>query len=480
MAFSARYGFHRDELYFLDGARHLSASYVDQPVFTPLVARISLGLFGVSVVGLRLWAALAAAASVVVGGLLAREFGGGPFAQLLGALGVATAPAYLGADHLLETTSFDLLFWPVLALLIVRIGRTGDTRLFLLAGVVLGIGLANKHSLGFFALALVIGALLSGGSRVLLNRWSALGAVIALAFTVPDVWWQATHGWATIEMTRSLAQENGGIGNAASFLFAQLFLASPVLIPVWLLGVRALWHSTIPLWRGLAWAYGFLLVFFATTSGAKPYYVAALYPILIGAGAVVLEERWADPSALTRRAHRVRWLAAGLALSVLLTLPFTLPVLPASTANAFNGLNTVPAETIGWPELDDTVAKVWRSLPPPQREQAVIFTSNYGEAGAINELGRSDGLPLAESGHNSEWFWGPGNPRVTAVVAVLSHVNISSAVRSLTSDFSSCREAAVLRNDQGVKNQEHDGRVEVCNGPKHSWRALWPSLRHYD
>ena len=46
LALSTRYGFHRDELYFMECARHLQASYVDQPVLTPLLAWVSLKLFG--------------------------------------------------------------------------------------------------------------------------------------------------------------------------------------------------------------------------------------------------------------------------------------------------------------------------------------------------------------------------------------------------------------------------------------------------
>ena len=155
MAFSARYGFDRDELYFMDCARHLSLSYVDQPLFTPLLARFSLGLFGVSLTGLRLWPSLAAAGTVIIGGLMAREFGGGRTAQLIAAVGVATAPALLGDDHILDTTDFDLLAWSALALVVVRMGRTGNTRLWVPAGVILGLGLTNKHSIAFFALALV-------------------------------------------------------------------------------------------------------------------------------------------------------------------------------------------------------------------------------------------------------------------------------------------------------------------------------------
>jgi 4-amino-4-deoxy-L-arabinose transferase-like glycosyltransferase len=475
MAFSARYGFHRDELYFLDCARHLSLSYVDQPAGTPLIARLSLDLFGVSVIGLRLWPALAAFATVVTGGLLAREFGGGRTAQLVGALGVATAPALLGADHLMGPTAFDLLAWSALALVVARIGRTCDTRLWVPAGVILGIGLANKHSIGFFALTLVIGALVSGGGALLANRYFALGVLIAIAFTIPDLWWQAEHGWATIAMTRSLAQENGGLGNAVGFIVSQLFMAAPVLIGVWIIGLRFLWRSGRPLWRALAWSYGLLFVFFAATAGAKPYYVAATYFFLLAGGAVVLEQRWAQG------VRRARVLLTALGVCVLVTLPIVVPVLPANLSGWTSAVNPVQTETIGWPELVGTVARVWHGLPAAQRAHAVIFTADYGEAGAINELGRADHLPEAVSGHNSLWFWGPGNPHATTVVVVLPGPEDGPPDLSvLRRGFARIRLVATLGNPAHITNQEKGGHVYICTDPVRSWGSLWPALRHYD
>jgi hypothetical protein len=481
MAYSGRYGFHRDELYFLDCARHLSASYVDQPIFTPLVARFSLALFGVSLVGLHLWPALAAFATVIVGGLLARELGGGRPAQLLGALGAATSPAVLGADHLLETTSFDLLAWGALALVIVRIGRTGDKRLFVPAGVILGLGLTNKHSIAFFAVAFVIGTVLSGGGAFLVNRYVVIGAAIAALFTVPDLWWQATHHWPTIAMTRSLAQENGGLKNALAFLPTQIFMASPALIGVWLLGLRSLWRSDVPLWRSLAWSYLLLIVFFAATAGAKPYYVAGMYFFLIAAGAVTLERRWAErPAGIPRARAGVSYLA--LAAATLVVLVFTLPVLPPRIGASFSAIDPAPAESVGWPQLVHRVAGVWHSLPPEERAHAVIFTGNCGEAGAINELGRGDGLPEAVSGHNSEWFWGPGDPHATTVVAVIQGQPAAAAAegaRLVHRDFAHVRTAATLHNPYGISDQEEGGHVYICTDPVRPWGRLWPSLQHF-
>jgi 4-amino-4-deoxy-L-arabinose transferase-like glycosyltransferase len=256
MALAGRYGFHRDELYFLDAGRHLQGGYVDQPVLGPLLARVSLDLFGVSLVGLRIWPALAAWATVVVGGLIARECGGGARAQLLAAAGVATMPVVLAVDHLEGPTSVDVLAWAALALVVLRIGRTHEHRWWLVAGLILGVGLTNKHSIGIFAVAIVLGAFLSGGAQDIANLWFVSGAALAAMFTVPDLVWQAGHGWATIAMTRALNSENGGLGKLPGWVVGQLLMSTLAFVPVWIAGLRMLCGSPVALWRALAWAYG--------------------------------------------------------------------------------------------------------------------------------------------------------------------------------------------------------------------------------
>jgi len=402
MVLSPWYGFDRDELYFLDCARHLQASYVDQPVLTPLMARISLSLFGVSLTGLRIWPSLAAAGTIAVGALTARELGGGRCPQLLTAVGVATMPALLGADHLMGPTSIDLLAWAALALFALRVERTGDLRWWAAAGAVLGLGLANKHSIGFFAFALVLGIALSGGLRLLTNRWFLCGVVIAALFTAPDLWWQAGHGWATITMTRHLNADNGGAAKIATWVAGQLLMTSLVLVPVWLLGLRTLWRSRRPVRRGITWAYVLLFVFFATTTGSKIYYVAGAYVPLLAAGIVALDPR------LQRRPSGMRRLLVGVGVTTIAALPIVLPVLPASDIGWTYALNQVPSESVGWPELVSTVRHAWDQVPADRRVQAVLVTANYGEAGAINELGHGIGLPIAYGTQNSEWWWGPG------------------------------------------------------------------------
>ena len=472
LALSTRYGFHRDELYFIECARHLQASYVDQPVLTPLLAWVSLKLFGVSLLALRLWPALAAWATVVLAGLTAREFGGGRRAQLLAAVAAATMPVVLGSDHLFGPTAFDILAWAALALVVAKIGRTGDVRWWPAGGLVLGLGLANKHSVGLFAVALVIGVFLSGGRRLVLNRWFFAGAVIAVLFTVPDIWWQAQHQWATIAMSGALARENGGLVNIANWVIGQLVMSAAALVGVWVAGLRFLWRSGRPLWRALVWAYAILFVFFAVTTGGKIYYLAGAYVFLLAAGAVAIDG-W-----LAARPGRLRRLLLGTAVSTAVAIPLVLPVLPPGDVGWTQTINPVLAESAGWPQLVSTVRTVWSSLPAGQRASTVIFASNYGEASAINVLG--SGLPQAVSGHNTYWWWGPGNPRATTVLAVMPGPKDGGGDAAyLGQFFSSVRAVATLSNPYGLHNQEWGGHVYLCTGPRHPWSQIWPQLRQY-
>jgi hypothetical protein len=475
MAVSDRYGFDRDELYFLDCARHLQASYVDQPVLAPLLAWVSLKLFGVSLPGLRVWPALAAWATVVVAGLTAREFGGGRRAQLLAAVG--PIPVLLGAAHVANTTAYELLAWAALALVVVRIGRTGDCRWWLAGGLVAGLGVADDHSMSFFAIAVVIGALLSGGRPMIWNRWFAAGAAIAVAFEVPDLWWQAQHGWATIAMTEALHRENGGLANVGPWIAGQLFITVLSLAGVSVIGLWCLWRSGRPLWRALAWAYGLLFVLFAVTTGAKIYYLAAAYVYLAAAGAVAIDG-W-----LQARPGRLRNLLVATAVIIAVTLPLALPVFPpAGLGRTFARANPNLGETVGWPQLVRTVDAVWTSLPPGQRASAVIFTDDYADAGAINELGRGTGLPTAVSSQNSEWWWGPGNPHATTIVAVApGPANGGTGYGYyLLQFFTGVRVAATLSNPYGLHNKDWGGHVYICTGPRQPWAQIWPQLRHYD
>src|SRR5436853_3838985 len=83
MAVADRYGWHRDELYYLASSRHLALGYVDYPPITPLLARVDQAIFPGSLPALRLLTILAGACVIIVAALIARELGANRLAQLL-------------------------------------------------------------------------------------------------------------------------------------------------------------------------------------------------------------------------------------------------------------------------------------------------------------------------------------------------------------------------------------------------------------
>jgi len=467
VVFASGYGYHRDELYFLAAGHHLAWAYADQGPLTPLIARAMTELAPDSLTVLRLPSAISAGLVVLITGQLARELGGRPRAQAIAAACAAVGVIVLFTGHLLETSTFDLLAWTAITWLTVRAVRTRDDRLWLAAGVVLGVGLLNKPLPAFLGLGLLAGVLVAGPRRLLRNPFVWLGALIALVLFSPWVIWQADHGWPQIDVSRSIAE-----GHSASsepwwaIVPFQFLLISPLLAPVWIAGlVRLFRDPTLRDYRFLAWAWVFLAVVFMA-SGGKPYYLAGLLPVLLGAGSASAAE-WLERG---RRGLRRGLLAGAVALSAVIGALISLPVLPAKDADPVIAVNGDVGETIGWPEFARTVAGVYRELP--DRGRAVILTSNYGEAGAVDRYGPDLGLPGAYSGHNAYGSWGPPAEGGAPVIA------IGLEASELSDDLRGCRMAARIENGLGIDNDEQGTGIYVCMGPRASWSSAWPSLRH--
>ena len=455
--------------------QHLEASYVDQPVLTPLLAWVSLKLFGVSLFGLRVWPALAAWATVVIAGLTARELGGTRRAQLLAAVAAGAIPGPAGHRSPGRADGLRRAGWGSPGAHRRQDRADGDCRWWLAGGLVLGLGLANKHSVGFFAVALLVGALLSSSRRLVVNRWFLAGALIAAAFAVPR---HLVAGTASVGDHRHDPRAEPGErwrGSISSWVIGQVIMTTLALVWVWIAGLRFLWRSERPLWAALAWAYGLLFAFFAVTTGAKIYYLAGAYIYLLTASAVAIDG-WlaARPGRLAQPApgHCPDHRGSGTAR------PAGAP--PRRHRRDLQGEPATGRVHRLAPASFSTVRAVWTSLPPRQRASTVIFTSNYGEASAINELGRGTGLPAAVSGHNTYWWWGPGNPRATTVLAVMpGPIDGTGEGAYLRQFFTSVRAAATLSNPYRIHNQEWGGHVYLCTGPRHPWAQMWPRLRNY-
>jgi Dolichyl-phosphate-mannose-protein mannosyltransferase len=469
VALASRYGYHRDELYFLAAGRHLDWSYPDQGPLTPLLARVMNAIDPGSLTLLRLPSALAAAATVLLTGMLARELGGRARAQSLAAVTAAVAVIVLFTGHTLSTSTFDLLAWTLLSWLVVHAIRARRDRLWLVIGAVFGVALLNKPLPVFFAVALLAGIAVAGPRRLLHNRYLWAGAAIAVALWSPWLIWQTAHGWPQLTVSRAIA---GGGSTSSQPWWAvvpfQALLAGPVLAPVWIAGlVRLFRDPALRNVRFLAWTWLFLAIAFMATGG-KPYYLAGLLPVLIGSGSVWVDA-WLDRG--RARAGRVL-LSAVVAISALAGLLIALPVLPADHAGPVVAMNPDVGETIGWPQLARTVANVAGRLPAGARP--VVVTANYGEAGAIDRFGPALGLPQAYSGHNAYSHWGPPPDGSAPVIA------IGFDPDKLATHMRGCTIATHVTNSAGVDNDENGAAVAVCDAPLRPWSLVWPSLTHLD
>jgi len=479
MAVSARYGYHRDELYFLQAGQHPALGYVDQPPLTPLAARAMAALTGNTLAGLRLLPAAVLAALVILAAAMSRLLGAGRAGQIIAALATATCGEYLAAAHLFSTTTIDFGFWALTLYLAVRLICSSDPRWWLAIGACAGAAASAKWTIGVLAAALLAGFVCTSSRTLLRSRYLLAGAVLAVVLASPDVIWQAQHGWPNLAVFSALHSQAGH--NLAVYWPAQILYTGFALTPVWVAGLWwCLRHPDAAPFRPVGIASVITVVAFFV-AGGKPYYAGGIFTFLFAAGAVPTE-RWLarrrsrlapDPA----RTVRARTVLAGtvLAVSTALVTPIAIPLLPART------LATVPlqkinydlAETIGWPALVALVAHEYHALPPAQRATTVILTSNYGEAGAIDRYGPGDGLPPAFSGNNSFWFWGPPPARDRSAIAV----NMDPAL--LRRLFTSVRQVAVFRNGLRVSDDEQGAVIDEVSGLRTSWAKAWPQLRNF-
>jgi hypothetical protein len=468
---AAPYGFFRDELYFIACGRHPAFGYVDQPPLVPLFAAATQA-FGHSLILLRLVPALTHAATVLAVAALAELFE--KKSAPIAALAVLFAPMFLGLHATLNTNIFEPLTWTLFALFVAKASLRGELRCWLWAGLVAGLSLEAKYALPFFAAPLLLGLLLE--NRAALFTWqAALGLGIAVLIALPSALWQLTHGLPFLELLHA-AKEKNELVPPGTFVLNQFLVMNPLLAPLWLAGLAyGLSKSRA---RFLAIAFIGVFVEMLLLHG-KDYYVAPAYGVAfaLGAAAVVA---W-----LRSTAVRTLWLSAAGAVAVF-AAPLALPILPPQqlaqylikthqspqpAEKSMRGveLPSTMADMLGWPELEERVAAVWRALP--DRTGAAILVSNYGEAGALDFFGSKDGLPLARSGHNQYWLWGEGLPDPQVLVGV-------GRLERWKAFCTDLEIAGTIGVPYAMPYEQHRP-ILICRGLRKPLSELWPELRNY-
>lgn len=476
-----KYGYFRDELYFIECSKHLAWGYLDFPPFIAFAVWLSRVLLGDSLTALRFFPAVAGAVKVLLAGLIARELGGGRFAQGLAALAVVVAPGYLEADHLATMNALEPVFWGGCAYALIRAIRDNRPRWWMLLGVLAGVGLENKYSMFFFGFGILVGLLLTSERRLLLNRRLWLAGLIAFLIFLPNLLWEIHRGFPTLQWLRYHRVAGSTVRlTPLQFVAEQILDLNPLACPIWIAG---LWYYLAARegkpYRVLGWTYLVVLACFLILQG-RVYYLFPAYPMLFGSGGVVVEKvlnrlswAWAKPA-----------YSAALVLSGAFLAPFALPVLPVRTYIRYAAaldldppdieerkLGKLPqlyADMFGWEEMTAAVARAYHELPPELRSVTAVLANNYGEAGAIDFFGAKYGLPPAICPHQTFFEWRSGNYTGESII-LLGH-NLE-----LERHCTTTRQVEMVRNDYAMPYENFP--VILCTGLKRPLKDVWPSLR---
>lgn len=466
------YGFLRDELAYIDDGKHLALGYVDHPPLVPFFAAAARLVWGdSSLLGLRLWPALCSSALLAVTMQMAREFGGGRLATLLAGLAFIAAPIFLASAVLFQTVTFDLLWWGLASLSFVRLVRTHDERWWLAIGVFAGLGMLTKYTVVFYAAGFALALLVTRDRRSLLRPWPWLAVAIATCIAVPNIAWQVSHSFISLDYTDAINQRDQSIGRTDSFLPEQLLLLGPPAVFVWGAGLAWLLRARAAApYRVLGWTFLFTVALFVLSQG-RGYYTAAVYPPLMAAGGVAFEGL--RPGRL--RTAALATVTALLVAGGVFAASVSLPVAPVGSGyfEFASGLNEDLPEMVGWPELVETIAAVRDELPEDERDQVAVLAGNFGLAGAVNLYGPRYELPEAISPVNTYYYWSEGRLDAPVYLVVgFSEQHVRDLCRSV-------EVGAVIRNREGVGNDESGGRVYICRDLYRPLPGIWPALRRF-
>ncbi len=482
-AFNGRFGYFRDELYYAACGQHFAWGYVDHAPLAPWLAQMSRALMGDSLFALRFLPALAAAAKVLLAAWIAREVGGGKFAQFLASLAVLCAPIYLAFDNFFSMNSFEPVFWMACAAIVLHILNGGGQRLWLLCGLVAGLGILNKHSMLFFGSGIALGLLLTSARRQYASRWIWAGAAISFLLFQPNLRWEIQNNWPTVTLLRSVIGTKYILVSPWEYIWQQTLLTHPLAAPIWLVGLWYFFRDPEgKKYAVLGWAYLVVLTEMIVLHG-KIYYLAPAYIMLFAAGAT-----WIELRLIPRAGGWLRYtIVAPMLAGALIAAPLAMPVLSVEDTISYTRFWDVKAvhvenvpqgdlpqlfgDMFGWQEQVATVASVYSQLPASDRGRAAIFAYNYGEAGAVDYFGPRYGLPRAISGHNQYGLWGPREYAGQIVVA------IGFTEARLRQSFEEVIAAAQVSPRYALP-EESNLTVYVCRHPRQSLQASWSQWRY--
>jgi len=442
-------------------------------------------LFGDSPFAVRILPSFAHAGTVIAAGLIAKKMGGEKFAQLLSALIIGFAPGFLGIMGIYSMNAFDIFLWSVAFFLLLQLIETKESAYWIALGFIIGAGMMNKISMGWFAAGLVVGVIATPHREWLRTRYPWIAAGIALIMFLPFILWNMQHDFAHLEFANNAARLKYASQNPVTFFSGMIMLYNPVTLPVWLTGFYVLLMRTQREQRIIGIIVLSVLAILIININSKAEYFNPAAVAVIAAGAVQIEQWLSGRLTFLRNIYGITVLATGV-----LMMPMAIDILSVERLSSYmetigiappntegHSMGALPqhfADRHGWKELTADVLIVYKQLDSAEQQHTMIYVQNYGEAAAIDFYGRQKGLPPAMSGHNNYWIW--GNDRLDERVDVL--IAVGGEAGDYLDTFEDI-ELVKYHNSRFAMPYESNLPIYVCRKPRMSIKQIWQTTKHF-
>lgn len=462
-----QYGFHQDALAFIANGLRLDWGYVAYPPVTPFIGRIGYELFGLSLVGIKAFGALAQCVAMVVTGLMAKELGGGRLAQTVASIGAGIGVMSLLMGTLFQYITFDYLWWVLLLYGMIRLLKTENPRWWVVIGLCLGLGVMTKYTVVFLVASLVMTVLLTQLRQHLFSRWLWAGALLSFVIVLPNLVWQVQHDFISLDFLTFISARDRALGRADGFFSQQLYVnVNPFVLPLAIWGLYFYLSEAGRRYRPLGYIFVLTLLLFAVAQG-RFYYSAPLYPMLLAAGAVQ-GEKWLAGRSQKQKKRALGVTGGFLFVGAVIGIVLALPIAPLNSGlwDVTSGVHGNFIDQLGWEALAETTADIY------ERERSAysslgILTANHGLTGAFELYGTANGLPSPISPANTHWLHGYGDPPPEAVLAV------GFELETLSDFFAECREVGVF------DNMYRSFTIYLCRDLKGEWEEIWPMVQSF-
>lgn len=486
-SFIKGYGYFIDEFYYIACASRPAMGYVDHPPLAPLILTVFQFIFGNSLYAIRILPALALSASVFMTGIITRQIGGQKFSQCLAACAVAATPIMVAFAGFYSMNAFEPLIAILLLFLIIKMIKEDNPRLWIWAGIVMGLGLMNKHTFGVFIIALVASLIIAGRWRLIFNKWFFAGGLCAFLIFLPNLIWQVLNHYPSLEFYRNISLSKNVFTPPLAFIMGQLTSMSPSNFPVWFLGVFFLLISKQTSdFRFLSVLFILIFMFMLLTGTSRPDRVAFAYPAVFAGGALFFESLILKYNLRWLKGVLIVFIFSGLALALPLILPYFSYDFVSSYVKTL-GFNTelergnkpplpqLLADRIGWEDKSQMVVNAYNSLPDNEKRQVIIGAGNYGQAGALELYGKKFNLPMVASGHNTYYLWSKGRLKGS----ILLQIDGENSYNGYKELFDSVEVYPQKFSNPYVTSHENNLRAFICRGPKIPLDSMLEKGRFY-